>query len=711
MKTQSRISLSVVSSLAVSIVIALIAFSILQNLNAEITRRRALNEIVDSTYTLHLLTASFREGSGWSDTREAKEILLSLETLLKGMSPRPGREKVVLEQLQKSYLELRPLIDQIFVSGAVFNEFERERRDILGSQIQMKVQFISDDTNRLREISDSKTISAQKRAGGIVVLLIIVLALTSGAIYFLSARGILRIQKELSESEERFRRYFELGLIGMTITSPKKGFVEINDRICSILGYERRELLQKTWAELTHPDDLAADVAQFNRVMAGEIEGYTIDKRFIRKGGEIIDSTISVRAMRLADGSVNYFVVLLQDITERKREQEMRESLLKEVHLERSRLKAILDSLPVGVWITDAEGKMVQVNDLARDIYGGKAPQAQDIDGYEEYKAWWADTGERIKDGDMPLAHAIKGETVKDRVVDFERFDGRRGTQLVSAAPIRDNKGGIAGGVAIVQDITTLKQTEEALRKAHDELEQRVLERTAELEHKTRELQEFAFVASHDLSEPLRKIQTFGDLLKTRGVDRLREQERDYVSRMTGAASRMQELLDALLRYSRIETQARDFIPLRLEEIVQMVTADLEVSIKETGAQLEIGTLPMVNGDPYQWRQLLQNLIANAIKYHRSEVRPRIKILCEQNSGKCRILVEDNGIGFDEKYLHKIFEPFQRLHGKNEYPGTGIGLAICKKIVERHGGTITAKSTPGKGSTFIITLPADGRDR
>jgi light-regulated signal transduction histidine kinase (bacteriophytochrome) len=193
------------------------------------------------------------------------------------------------------------------------------------------------------------------------------------------------------------------------------------------------------------------------------------------------------------------------------------------------------------------------------------------------------------------------------------------------------------------------------------------------------------------------------DITERKSADRLGEQERDYVSRMTGAANRMQELLDALLRYSCVETLGRDFVTVKLEDVVRTVTTDLEISIKKAGALVEVGALPIILGDPYQWRQLFQNLIANAIKYHRSEVKTVIKIYGQDGIG--RIFVEDNGIGFDEKYLDKIFQPFQRLHGKHEYPGTGIGLSICKKIVERHGGTITAKSTPGKGSTFIITLP------
>jgi light-regulated signal transduction histidine kinase (bacteriophytochrome) len=255
-----------------------------------------------------------------------------------------------------------------------------------------------------------------------------------------------------------------------------------------------------------------------------------------------------------------------------------------------------------------------------------------------------------------------------------------------------------------VQDITERKRMEEKLLKAHDELEFRVKERTEELVQLNRELQEFAFVASHDLSEPLRKIQAFGSLLREKSADRLTAQERDYVSRMTGAATRMQELLEALLRYSRIETKGEDFRQTNLEDIVQDAASDLEIAIRELGAHMEIGPLPTVAGDPNQLRQLFQNLIANAVKYHRPGVKTVIKIYGEGN-GTRRIFVEDNGIGFDESYMEKIFQPFQRLHGRNEYSGIGMGLAICRKIVERHGGTITARSTPGKGSTFIVTLP------
>jgi light-regulated signal transduction histidine kinase (bacteriophytochrome) len=250
------------------------------------------------------------------------------------------------------------------------------------------------------------------------------------------------------------------------------------------------------------------------------------------------------------------------------------------------------------------------------------------------------------------------------------------------------------------------------LRKSKDELEIRVLERTAELERSNRELQDFAFVASHDLQEPLRKVQTFGDLLVNKFGPSLEEEGRDYIQRMQRASARMQKLLESLLSYSRVTTKAEPFVQTDLGKSVQGALSNLEIMIKDKAALVSVDALPAVDADRAQMIQLFQNLVANALKFQYENVTPRVKIT-SRNAGKnwdrsrtlYEIYVEDNGIGFDERYLDRIFMPFQRLHGRSGYEGVGMGLAICKKIVERHGGGITAKSEPGKGATFIVTLP------
>ncbi|GAB1542668.1 hypothetical protein NUACC21_53420 [Scytonema sp. NUACC21] len=236
-------------------------------------------------------------------------------------------------------------------------------------------------------------------------------------------------------------------------------------------------------------------------------------------------------------------------------------------------------------------------------------------------------------------------------------------------------------------------------------LEQETRQRQ-ELTRSNEELQQFAFIASHDLQEPLRKIKTFGERLKASCGDALTEQGSDYLERMQNATRRMHALIEDLLTLSRVTTRAKPFERVNLTQVMQEVLSDLEIRILQTQARVEVGELPTVHADPLQMHQLLQNLISNALKFHRKEEIPIVKIYSEQNStDNCQIIVEDNGIGFDEKYLDRIFNVFQRLHGRNEYEGTGMGLAIARKIVERHGWTITARSQPSQGSSFIVLLP------
>lgn len=239
------------------------------------------------------------------------------------------------------------------------------------------------------------------------------------------------------------------------------------------------------------------------------------------------------------------------------------------------------------------------------------------------------------------------------------------------------------------------------------EAEIRLAELNENLQRSNRELQEFTSVASHDLQEPLRKIQAFGDRLDRKYGSSLDEGGQAYLEKMRDAAKRMQTLINDLLAYSRVTTQARPFQEIDLEEVLRETLYDLEHRIAQTHGTVEIGALPSVHADPMQMGSLFQNLIGNALKYHRAGVPPDIEVRGHvMSDGSVQIEVSDNGIGFEEKYLDRIFTPFQRLHGRGTFEGTGMGLAICRKIVERHGGGLTATSEPGKGSTFTVTLPA-----
>jgi len=362
-----------------------------------------------------------------------------------------------------------------------------------------------------------------------------------------------------------------------------------------------------------------------------------------------------------------------------------------------ARYRNLVENAPLPIFV-HRDGKFVYLNPATVEIHG--VASADEL------------IGTPLKDFLLPayipqlekrLSEAAAGAThVRVSETKIKRADGAVVDVIVSAMPV--DFAGTPAQLTILQDITDRKRAEEQLRAY-----------AIELERSNRELQDFAYVASHDLQEPLRKIQVFGERLQTKYRDTLDETAQDYLTRMEDAASRMKKLIQDLLAFSRVTTHAKPFTPVDLNEVVTGVLQDLETRITETGATVQVGQLPTIEADSTQMRQLFQNLIGNAIKFHRDGVPPVVTISAEclpdDTSARdlCRITVADNGIGFDPKYLDRVFAVFQRLHSRNEYPGTGVGLALCRKIVLRHQGTITADSTPGEGSTFIVMLPTRQR--
>ncbi|RYF62374.1 MAG: PAS domain-containing sensor histidine kinase, partial [Cytophagaceae bacterium] len=279
----------------------------------------------------------------------------------------------------------------------------------------------------------------------------------------------------------------------------------------------------------------------------------------------------------------------------------------------------------------------------------------------------------------------------------------------------------------IVTDLTAQKETQQLLSQNNDRLEKSntALEISNNaLNMSNDNLQQFAYVASHDLQEPLRKIQSFGDLLKTKYGPELGTEGLDMINRMGSAATRMSLLIRDLLNYSRLTTQQAPFETVRLDRLLIDVIDDLSIAVSESGALIESDDLPAVQGDAAQLQQLFLNLLSNALKFRRPDVTPSIRISARQvtasaipasslaspsdlslNLSYHEIRVVDNGIGFDEKYVDRIFQVFQRLHGKTNYPGSGVGLAICRKVVFNHRGGLTAHSKPGEGATFVVYLP------
>ena len=393
--------------------------------------------------------------------------------------------------------------------------------------------------------------------------------------------------------------------------------------------------------------------------------------------------------------------VIARDLAARRRAEEA-------LAEERNRLRSIIDTMADRVFVKDRRGRYVLDNIAHREYL--KLARPVEIEGKTAFDLFPKEMAENFDASDRKVLES--GEPLLNQE---EPAMPPRGSKfawtLTSKTPLRDTDGKTVGLVCVSHDITARKIAEEKLRLFTDQLER-----------SNRELQDFASVASHDLQEPLRKIRAFGDRLKAKCGDALGETGRDYLDRMEDAAGRMQTLIHDLLTLARVTSRAQPFVPVDLCEIVWDVLSDLDENIRQCGARIEVGSLPVIDADPLQMRQLFQNLVSNALKFHRPGESPVVSI-AGKNVGSvdlrspsgaggirfCKIVVEDNGIGFDEKFADRIFAVFQRLHAKHEYPGTGIGLAVCRKIADRHGGNIVARSAENQGSTFVVTLPVKQR--
>jgi two-component system sensor kinase FixL len=370
------------------------------------------------------------------------------------------------------------------------------------------------------------------------------------------------------------------------------------------------------------------------------------------------------------------------------------------LHKSEKLYRTLIDSLPQHVFFKDRQSAFVSVNAAFARLLG---KSADELIGNTDSDFFPKKLAEKYRADDQRIMNSRRVETIEETNI----VEGQRRTVEVVKAPVIGDDGQIIGLLGIFTDITERKVAEEKVRQF-----------TVQLERSNRELQDFAYVASHDLQEPLRKIVVFGERLKEKTGDALAPEPRDYLERMQKAAARMQSLINDLLTFSRVTTKAHPFAPVNLADVAGDVVADLEGRLEQVNGRVELGTLPVIEAEELQVRQLLQNLIGNALKFHRPEEPPVVKVEAQIISVPqaqadrrapapqlCQLTVTDNGIGFDEKYLDRIFNVFQRLHSRGEYEGTGMGLAIARKIVLYHGGEITAKSKPGCGATFIVTLP------
>ncbi len=522
-------------------------------------------------------------------------------------------------------------------------------------------------------------------------------------------------------SREKSLRFLADSMPQLVWTTNGDGVLEtFNKRWREYTGLGIPELVSGDWMTVLHPADIEPTREAWGAMVRERRAGSGSYRIRRRSDGETrwhlwraepeydtsgnlmrwIGTSTDIHDQKLAEESLEIRVI------ERTRSLAEAESVLRNAL---ALQHAILDSAPYIIISTDLDGVIQRVNPAAErqlgwdavDLTGRETPlifhDENEISARAEELV--RESGYPVEAGFDVLVAAVRTGQSEIREWTFVPREGSPFPVSLCLSPLRDGRDETIGFLAIAENISARREAAVRLQESAEQLRE-----------KNAELQEFVYAASHDLQEPLRKIQAFGDRLLARTAERLDADERDYLTRMQGAAARMQSLIEALLSYSRVTTTDRAFTEIDLAVLLQTVVHDLEIRMEKSGGRVEIGELPTLPADDVQLRQLFQNLIGNALKYHRSDEPPVVEVSAREIPGRGRrraaweFTVSDNGIGFEQKYAEAVFGVFQRLHGRGDFEGTGVGLAICRKIVERHGGKIRAESTPGVGSRFIFTL-------
>jgi PAS domain S-box-containing protein len=525
----------------------------------------------------------------------------------------------------------------------------------------------------------------------------IVAFILMGALYvfiFERMRALMRqADKNLQVSESKFEATFEQAAVGIAMVAPDGHWLRVNHKLCDIFGYTNDELMSKTFQDITYPDDLDSDVTLVQQMLAGEINSYAIEKRYLRKDGSPVWTNLSVALVRNPDTTPDYFISVVENIHKRKQsEAELLETA--------ATLKEAQRLAGIGNWRWDVKNDVHIWSDEIYLIYGRDPSLPPAV--YPEVQQYF--TPESWTNLSALEAKALTAGTSYECDAEVVRPDGTHRWITARGAATKNESGNIIKLHGTVQDISQRKHAEEEIRQLNADLERHVDERTAELITANRELDSFAYAVSHDLRAPLRAMSGFSQALAEDFGSQLRGEAKVYLEQIDLASHKMSDLIDGLLVLSRSTRGELQHDTVNISVLAENLLAEMRQLDPERSVSVQVEAGLRAQGDTRMIELVLRNLLSNAWKYSSREQSATIRVYAEMRNGVNRFCVADNGAGFDMAHANRLFQPFQRLHRQEEFPGIGIGLATVQRIVHRHGGIIEARGEPGKGAVFCFTL-------
>lgn len=532
-----------------------------------------------------------------------------------------------------------------------------------------------------------------------------------------------QVEEQLRASERRLRLALEGGNLAAWDWHIPSGEVVWNDEHYRMLGYAVGEVSPnyRTWADRVHPEDIARAEAAIRHSMERGND-YSSEFRVVCPDGTTRWIEARGRFERDAAGKALRCYGVMLDLTGHKQAEAERERLLAELSAEKNRWQATVENILDPLTVCDAAGRVTYMNPAYERLVGRPVVAGLELKNHPDYYQIYRPDGTLYPPEELPLQKAARtGQEARQVEVVHRSAEGREFVALFNAAPLRDADGRVSGAVAVGRDITEQRRAQQALRDLNAELEQRVAAQTAEIRQASEqlarrvedlakanaELEAFTYSVSHDLRAPLRQVIGFVTRLEECSSGRLELEGAECVQLIQTAVGRMGKLIDDLLAFSRMGRveMLRESVSLR--SLVDQARELLQPAVAGRAIDWVIGPLPAVQGDPALLRQVFISLLDNALKFTRSRPGARIEIGSETNSAEHVIFIRDNGVGFNQRYVGKLFGVFQRLHSAREFEGTGIGLANVQRIIQRHSGRVWAEGVEGQGAAFYFALPVD----